>query len=243
MFNRTGAERIPELNLENNWLASLPANIFDPFCGLKSLNLNHNQLQVLEVSLFSKLKHLKFLDMKGNMISTLPVGLFALQNELISLDLSDNLLSTLDVNVMTPLLTLDSLHISGNPLDCDCRLQPLVIWSSGNLENTDAKCRSPPQYKDLSWCALTNVECPGPLSTVINTPSTDTTPGFEIHRSTSVTQKYTEVSSPSNKQSGSVWRDFDLYPLSIALIAVLIILSLVLIGAMVFVYCYKRLKR
>lgn len=244
MFNWTGAERIPELSLENNWLTSLPANIFDPLWGLKNLNLNHNQLQVLEVSLFSKLKHLKFLDMKGNLLSTLPVGLFALQNELISLDLSDNRLSTLDVKVMTPLLTLSTLHISGNHLDCDCRLQPLVIWSSRYLENTDAKCSSPPQYKDLSWYALTNVQCPGPLSTVITTPSTDTTtPEFEIHRSTSVTKKYTDVPSANSKQPSNVRRDFDLYSLSIALIAVLIILSLVLIGAMVFVYCYKRLKR
>ena len=243
MFNWTGAERIPELSLENNQLTSLPAKIFDPLWGLKILNLNHNQLQDLEVSLFSKLKHLKFLDMKGNRLSTLPVGLFAIQNELVSLDLSDNHLSTLDDKVMTPLLKLKTLHISGNPLDCDCRLQPLVMWSSANLENTDAKCRSPPHYKDLSWYALTNAECSGPLPTVITTPSTDTTPDFEIHQSTSVTKKYTEVSPTKNKQPVSVRRDFDLFPLSMALIAVLIILSLVLIGTMVFIYCYKRLKR
>jgi hypothetical protein len=243
MFNWTGAERIPKLSLENNRLTSLPANIFDPLWGLKTLNLTHNQLQVLEVSLFSKLKHLKFLDMKGNLLSTLPVGLFAIQNELFSLDLSDNRLSTLDVKVMDPLLNLSTLHISGNPLDCDCRLQPVVIWSSGTHKNTDAKCRTPPQYKDLSWYELTNLDCSGPLPTIITTPSTDTTPDFEIHRSASVTKKYPEVSSTKNKQPGSVRRDFDLFPLSMALIVVLIILCLVLIGTMVFMYCYKRLKR
>jgi hypothetical protein len=243
MFTWTGAERLPELRLKNNQLTSLPANIFDPLWGLQTLNLNHNQLQVLAVSLFSKLKQLKFLDMKGNLLSTLPVGLFAFQNELISLDLSDNLLSTLDVKVMAPLRNLKFLYISGNPLDCDCTLQPVVIWSSDRLENTDAKCRSPPEYKDLSWNEVENVECPSPLSSVISTPSTDTTPGYEIHRSTSVTKKYTDVSSVNSKQPGNVGRDFDLYPISIALIVVLIILSLVLIGAMLFVYCYKRLRR
>jgi Leucine-rich repeat (LRR) protein len=242
IFNRTGAERIPELSLENNRLSSLPASIFDPLWGLKTLNLNHNQLQVLEVSLFSKLTHLKFLDMKGNLLSTLPVGLFALQNELISLDLSDNLLSTLDVKVMTPLLNLTTLNVSGNPLDCDCSLQPVVNWSSRLLENADAKCRSPPQYKDVSWYEVTNVECPSPLSTVVITPSTDTTPVFEIHQSTSVAKNYTEVSSVNTNHPGNVRRDFDLYPISITLIVVLIILGLVLIGTMVFIHCYKRLK-
>jgi Leucine-rich repeat (LRR) protein len=242
MFNWTGAERLPELSLENNRLTSLPPNIFDPLWGLKTLNLNHNQLQILEVSLFSKLKHLKFLDMRGNMLSTIPDGLFAFQNELISLDLSNNLLSTLDVKVMTPLLNLNTLNISGNPLDCDCRLQPVVIWSSGNLENTDAKCRSPIQFKDLSWYAVTNVKCPSPMSTVIIPPSTDTTPAFEIHQSTSVTKKYTEVPSGNSKQPGNVWSNFDLYPIVIALIVILIILSLVLIGFMLFIYCYKKLK-
>jgi hypothetical protein len=242
MFNWTGAERLPELSLENNRLTSLPANIFDPLWGLKTLNLNHNQLQILEVSQFSKLKHLKFLDMRGNMLSILPVGLFAFQSELISLDLSDNLLSTLDVKVMTPLMNLNTLNFSGNPLDCDCRLQPVVIWSSDKLENTDAKCRSPTQFKDLSWYAVTDVKCPSPLSTVIIPPSTDTTPAFDIHQSTAVTKKYTKVPSGNSMQYDSDWSNFDLYPISIALIVILIILSLVLIGAMLFIHCYMKLR-
>jgi Leucine-rich repeat (LRR) protein len=239
MFNWTGAERLPELSLENNRLTSLPANIFDPLWGLKTLNLNHNQLQILEVSLFSNLKHLQFLDMRGNKLSTLPVGLFTFQNKLISLDLSDNLLSTLDVNVMTPLLKLDALNISVNPLDCDCRLQPVVIWSTSNVSNTEAKCRSPTQFKDLSWYVVTNLKCPSPLSTVIIPPSTDTTPAVEILQSTSVTKKYNKVPSGNSMHLGS---DFDLFPVSIALIAILIILSLVLIGTMIFIYCYKKLR-
>jgi len=242
MFNGTGAERIPELNLENNHLTSLPAHIFDPLWGLTSLNLSHNRLQVLEVSLFSKLKDLKLLDMKGNLLSTLPVGLFAHQNELISLDLSDNRLWTLDINVMTPLLNLNTLFIDGNPLVCDCRLQPVVTWSVGKLQNTDVKCHSPPQYKEVSLDAVRSIECPSPLSAVTITPSTDTTPGFEIHRSTSVTKKYTQVPSANNKQPGNAWRDFDIYPISIALIVLLIILSLVLIGTMLFIYCYQKLR-
>jgi Leucine-rich repeat (LRR) protein len=243
MFNRTGAERLTELKLDNNQLMSLPAHIFDPLFGLTYLNLSHNQLQVLEVSLFAQLRHLQFLDMKGNQLSTLPVELFAFQNELISLDLGDNRFSTLDVKVMTALTKLTSLNISGNPLNCDCNLQPVVIWNSPIRQYIDAKCHFPSQYKDRSWYELTNVTCTSPPSIGTITPSTDTTPGFEIHRSTSVTRKYTAVSSPNNKQPGNWGPDINLYPVSIALIVILIILSLVLIGVMVFISWYKRMNR
>jgi hypothetical protein len=242
MFNWTGAEQLPELSLENNRLTSLPAHIFDPLWGLKTLNLNHNQLQVLEASLFSKLRYLKFLDLKGNQLSTLPVGLFASQNELIYLDLRNNLLSTLDIKVMTPMLSLKTLYISENPLDCDCRLQPVVIWSSGILEITDAECRFPPQYQGRSWNVLTNVECRTQLSTVIVTPSTDTTPDIDIHLSTSFTDKYTEVSSTNSTQPGNVRHDVNLYPINVVHVVALAVLCLVLIVAVVFVFWYNKLK-
>jgi hypothetical protein len=242
MFNWTGAEQLPELSLQNNQLASLPAHIFDPLLGLKILNLDHNQLTALEVSLFSKLTLLKFLDLKGNQISTLPVGLFAFQKELISLDLRKNLLSTLDIQVMTPMQSLKTLFISENPLDCDCGLQPVVIWSSNILENTDAKCRFPPQYQDRNWSVLTGVECTTPLPTVIITPSTDKTPGIDIHVPTSFTKKYTKVPSTSSTPPRSMRHDAFLYPISIILIVALAVLCLVLIATLVFIYWYKRLE-
>jgi hypothetical protein len=243
MFDRPGAERHAELRLDNNRLTSLTAQVFDPFLGLKTLNLSHNQLQVLEVNLFAKLKQLQFLDMKGNRISTLPVGLFEFQKELISLDLGDNSLWILDVKVMTPLTNLKNLNISGNPLDCDCNLKPVVTWSSAIRKSTDAKCRSPSEYKDLSWYELDNVECTSPESTDITTPPTDTTPGFETPRLTSTTRKPAAVSSHKSINPGYVRNDIDLYPVSIALIVLLIILSLVVIGALLFTALYKRMNR
>jgi Leucine-rich repeat (LRR) protein len=243
MFNRPGAERLAELRLNNNRLTSLAAQVFDPFLGLKTLNLSHNQLKVLEVSLFAKLMRLQFLDMKGNRLSTLPVGLFDSQKELISLDLGGNLLSTLDLKVMTPLISLTNLNISGNPLDCDCNLKPVVAWGSVNGVSTNGKCRSPSEYKDRNWHELENVECTSPQSTDITTPSTDTTPGFKTPRLTSTTRKPAVVTSPSNNHRGYMRNDIDLYPLSILLIVVLVILSLVVIGALVFTTWYKRMRR
>jgi Leucine-rich repeat (LRR) protein len=239
MFDRTGAERLAVLNLENNQLTSLPDHIFDPLWGLKSLNLNHNLLQVLGVSLFSKLKDLEFLDMKGNQLSSLPVGLFAFQKELVSLDLSDNLLSTLDIGVVTPLMNLNTLLIGGNRLVCDCRLKPVATWNNGKLNRTDAECHSPPQHNGHSWYMVTSIECPSPLSTPTIPPSIDMTPGPEIQQSTPVTRTRTEA--PPARPSIRLG-DVNVYAISIVLIAVLIILTLVVIGTMVFIYCYKRLR-
>ena len=243
MFKQRGAECLPHMRLDNNLLTSLPAHIFDPLWKLEILNLNHNQLQVLEVSLFSRLRHLKLLDMRGNQLSTLPVGLFAVQSELISLDLRDNSLSTLDVNVMTPMLKLETLSIGGNPLNCDCSLQPVVKWSSDMLKNSDATCHLPHQYKDRSWYAVADDECASPPPAVTISLSTDTRPDLGDHRKMTVANGHTAAPAAKDHPPVIVRRDFDLYILSIVLIALLIVLSLVLIGTMVFISVYKRLKR
>jgi Leucine-rich repeat (LRR) protein len=202
MFNWTGAEELPELTLENNQLALLPAHVFDPLWGLKTLNLNHNLLKVLEVGVFSKLKNLRFLDMKDNQLATLPIGLFDYQNKLIYLDVRNNLLSTLDVETMYSMFSLNTLSIKGNPLKCDCMLQPVVIWSAGSLESTDAECHFPPEYMNLNWYVLTSVLC----TILPSTPSEDTT-DIGVEMSTSVVDYYTEVLSttgagPGNMQHG-----------------------------------------
>jgi hypothetical protein len=203
MFNWTGAQKLPELTLENNHLTSLPAHIFDPLWGLKTLNLNHNQLRVLEVGVFSKLRNLIFLDMKDNQLATLPIGLFDYQNKLISLDVRNNLLSSLDVETVSSMFNLNSLSIKGNPLKCDCKLQPVVIWSAGNIDNTDAECHFPPEYMSLSWYVLTSVLCTESL-----TPLENVTDIF-IEMSTSVVDNYTEVLSTTGAGSGNMQHGFN----------------------------------
>lgn len=241
MFNWTGAERLSELSLENNQLTSFPAHIFDPLVGLKTLNLNHNQLQVLEVGVFSKLRNLKFLDMKDNHLTTLPVGLFDFQNKLISLDLRNNLLTTLDVNAVSSLLSLDVFAIKGNPLICDCTLQPVVHWSLVILENNDAVCRSPPQYRGLSWYVLTGVLCSAVSTTVNTTPSTDSLTAIDLEMSTSFDDNSTELSSYNDTQkendhvnvfSGG----------SIIVVAVSLLCIIVFAVALVLIFWYRRLS-
>jgi hypothetical protein len=241
MFNWTGAERLSELSLQNNQLTSLPAHIFDPLRGLKTLNLNHNQLQVLEVDVFSRLRNLKFLDMKDNHLSTLPVGLFAFQNKLVSLDLRNNLLTTLDVEVISSLMSLDSLAIKGNPLTCDCRLQPVVIWSFGILENNDAVCRYPPQYRGLAWYVLTGVLCTAVPSTVNTSPATGSSTDTDLEMSTSVTYNSTEVLSPNGTQNNMQHVSFSSADI-ITVAAVGLLCVLVLAVTSVFVFWYRRLK-
>lgn len=236
MFNWTGAQKLPELTLENNHLTSLPAHIFDPLWGLKTLNLNHNLLRLLEVGVFSKLRDLRFLDMKDNQLATLPIGLFDYQNKLISLDVRNNLLSTLDVEAMFSMFSLNTLSIKGNPLKCDCRLQPVVIWSSGNIENTDAECHFPPEYLNLNWYVLTSALCTVLPSTVSSTPSENVT-DISIEMSTSVVDNYSGILSTTGTGPGNMQHSFDSFSGSNVTVAVLGFLSLlVLTVTLVFVF-------
>jgi hypothetical protein len=230
MFNWTGAQELPELTLENNHLASLPAHIFDPLWGLKSLNLNHNQLRFLEVGVFSKLRNLRFLDMKDNQLTTLPIGLFDYQNKLISLDVRNNLLSTIDVETVSSMFNLNSLSIKGNPLKCDCKLQPVVIWCSGNTDNTDAECHFPPEYLNRSWYVLTSVLC-----TVLPSPSENVTE-ICIEMSTSVVDNYTEAFSTTGTGPGKMQHGFNSFSGGNVTVALLGFLSLVLTVTLVFVF-------
>jgi Leucine-rich repeat (LRR) protein len=199
--------------------------------GLKTLNLNHNQLRVLEVGVFSKLKNLKFLDMKDNQLATLPIGLFDYQNKLISLDVRNNLLSTLDVETVSSLFDLNSLSIKGNPLKCDCRLQPVVIWSSGNVDNTDAECHFPPEYLNLSWYVLTSALC-----TVLPSPSENVT-DICIEMSTSVVDNYYEVLSTNGAGRGNMQHGFNSFSGDNITVAILVFFSLlVLTVPLVFVF-------
>jgi Leucine-rich repeat (LRR) protein len=228
MFNWTGAQELPELTLENNHLTSLPAHIFDPLWGLKTLNLNHNLLRVLDVGVFSKLRNLRFLDMKDNQLTTLPIGLFDYQNKLISLDMRNNLLSTLDVETMSSMFSLNTLSIKGNPLKCDCRLQPVVIWSSGNIENTDAECHFPPEYLNLNWYVLTSVLCTILPSTVSPTPPENAT-GNCIEMSTSVVDNYAVILSTTGAGPGNLQLSFNSFSGSNITVAVLGFLSLLVL--------------
>jgi hypothetical protein len=241
MFTWTGAKQLSELTLENNHLVSLPAHIFDPLLRLKTLNLNHNQLQVLEVGVFSKLRKLKFLDMKDNRLTILPVGLFSFQNKLVSLDVSYNLLTTLDVEVMSSLSSLDFLAIKGNPLICDCELQPVVFWSFFILEN-NAECRYPPQYQGLTWYVLTSDLCTTVPSTFSTSPSTDSSTEIDVVMSTIITDNYTEMLSPNGTQEQNINNVSSSSFNNITIAASTLLCLLVLSIALVVVFWYKKLK-
>ncbi|XP_023725789.1 slit homolog 3 protein [Cryptotermes secundus] len=236
MFNWIGAQELPELTLENNRLILLPGHIFDPLWGLKTLNLNHNQLRILEVGVFSRLRNLRFLDMKDNQLVTLPIGLFEYQNKLISLDVRNNLLSTLDVETVSPMFNLNSLAIKGNPLNCDCNLQPVVIWSSGNIDNTDAECHFPPEYSNLSWYVLASALCTVLPFTASLAPSENVT-DICIEMSTSVVDNYTEILSTTGAEPGSMQRRFNSFSGGNITMALLVFFNLlVLTVPLVFVF-------
>ena len=92
----TGLEKLEELYLGWNKIASLENNALSSLSNLSVLNLRYNKLQALRADTFTGLDNLK------------------------TLILNDNDLANIATTVLRDLLRPLQLSLGGNPLQCDC---------------------------------------------------------------------------------------------------------------------------
>ena len=160
------------LDLDNNGLVALDADVFRRVTRLRTLILRNNMLQTLHHSLFSDLYELQNLDLRSNMLVSLTdERIFRSQNSLTSLDLSYNKLITIHHQVVLPLQNIQILNLAYNPFICDCELRLTMMWCDLRDIDTLATCGSPCVYSGLSWTLLKaadsckNVQIPYVLNT------------------------------------------------------------------------------
>ena len=103
-----------DLNLANNQLRTLPAEVFAGLSSLWSLNLGSNQLGTLPAKVFDGLS-LRSLGLDSNNLTSLPPGIFAGLSLLETLHLERNSLEALQPGVFA-LLSLETLHLEENQL-------------------------------------------------------------------------------------------------------------------------------
>jgi hypothetical protein len=68
----------------------------------------------------------------------------------------------LDLDVVQPLDKLSHLVLHGNPLKCDCKLQPLWYWSREKNVVTAWKSEGEPKCKgpeESEWTMLEGISC------------------------------------------------------------------------------------
>ena len=71
-----GLTGLTSLNLSNNEITTLPANIFSGLSALETLRLDDNQLSTLPSGIFAGLTSLTTLNLSGNPLTSLPTGIF-----------------------------------------------------------------------------------------------------------------------------------------------------------------------
>ena len=104
------------LDLGDNELAALPADLFDGLTSLQSLSLGNNRLTALPADLFDGLTSLRSVDLGLNRLATLPADLFDGRTSLQTLYLHNNRFTTLPEDLFDGLTNLRWLELGSNKL-------------------------------------------------------------------------------------------------------------------------------
>ncbi|XP_072028796.1 uncharacterized protein [Amphiura filiformis] len=181
---------LQNLYLSDNKLNSLPPNLLQNLENLEVLTLANNKLNTLDDNIFQGLIRLQYLDLKQNGLTALPNGLFNGMPILSRLTLSYNSihiiekgaidfnqlsrLDTLDIrnnsittlrNVSKNLPSIPKLYLAGNPINCTCDINGLLLWYQRHPNNANESgafviCHSPPMYAGQLVRDVINVTLP-----------------------------------------------------------------------------------
>ena len=111
-----GPDVTPGLYLQGRGLSALQAGDFGDLHALRALDLNRNFLETVPDGLFEDLRAVEELYLSGNLLTELPDGVFDRNLELRGLDLSINEISELPEGVVGGLGDLQRLSLAGNDL-------------------------------------------------------------------------------------------------------------------------------
>lgn len=117
------------------------------FVELAELKLASNNIEMLHKDTFCKVLGLRRLDLSNNNLTSFEVAPNCLRS-LEALDLSGNHITNLPSSLWDSLESLSSLDVSGNPLHCDCSMQPFSAIAKQEkysfLNQGKTLCASPP---------------------------------------------------------------------------------------------------
>ncbi|XP_066563336.1 chondroadherin-like b [Amia ocellicauda] len=171
------------LRLSHNALSTLAPEAFAGLLALQRLSLDHNELQFFPTETLTRLPELSRLEMGWNPMTYLGEEAVAMPKlrqllldhmslqdlshsallrapRLALLDLSHN-----QLRVLQPLdgpQRLSTLNLTGNPVQCDCFLQPLREWADRSRLRLLGACWGPPHFSGEGLDAMLPAElrCP-----------------------------------------------------------------------------------
>ena len=104
------------LDLDNNDLTALPADVFNGLSSLETLRLQSNSLAALPENVFHGLSSLQILNLYSNSLAALPEDVFEGLSTLQELRLYSNSLAALPADVFEGLSSLEGLYLRSNSL-------------------------------------------------------------------------------------------------------------------------------
>ncbi|NWY59100.1 TLR5 protein, partial [Chionis minor] len=141
------------------WETDSCLDVFGALSKLQVLHLNNNYLSSLPQEIFRGLTSLKGLNLASNLLTHLSPGLFP--QSLTNLNLSGNQLFSPEPEVF---MTLSVLDITHNKYVCDCTLKSLLVWlNETNVtlagSPSDRYCVYPPAFVGVPLASLTYDSC------------------------------------------------------------------------------------
>lgn len=120
-------ENVKTLNLSDNHISEIPADLFDELTGLENFYMERNKLTSLPKGLFKNCKNLNWISFTGNEITTLKDGTFEGLDNLTILDFEKNKINKIESHAFEGMPKLQQLSFEENELETmpdDC-LKPL----------------------------------------------------------------------------------------------------------------------
>ncbi|XP_055301910.1 leucine-rich repeat transmembrane neuronal protein 4-like [Sitodiplosis mosellana] len=102
-------QNIHTFNMSYLGLETVPDDLFSDAAKLIRLDLSSNRIDTLAEKAFEKCQKLELLNLSGNILSEIKLGVFSSLTNLQTLDLSENRLNTLDINVLS--MQLDQMKL------------------------------------------------------------------------------------------------------------------------------------
>ncbi|KAK7862347.1 hypothetical protein R5R35_011574 [Gryllus longicercus] len=150
-----GGRRLERLSLASNLLSELRPGVLGNLTNLRYLDISSNLLKVFPGPMLGPPPNLTELRIASNRLITLPTKeLAALKFTLKLLDVAGNRLSGTPVELIPQLLNGTIMKFEGNPLQCDCRIRPILRWFSekGSVpeEWSNVRCSEPDHLAGLA---------------------------------------------------------------------------------------------
>ena len=137
-----GLANINWLNLGTNEIMTLPENILQPLStashNLRAIDLRQNNLNLIPANLFANINNLQDLHLQFNNLTSLPDGVFDDLTSLRRLHLQNNQLTTLQENIFNDadevFASLETFNIASNNLDVVSIHRSFVMASENSIQ-------------------------------------------------------------------------------------------------------------